>query len=325
MKFRLLFLLVVCIVFQTYCQKSIDTIQEVSIGGIRHTISVKGSNRSNPILLFLHGGPGSSVMSYGDKFTYKLRQHFIVVQWDQRETGKTREANASPEPLTLSLFTRDTKALIDTLLKRFDQRKLYLMGHSWGTALGFQIARTYPELLHAYIPICPMIHQVESERMILSMMKAKASADRNSQALAELNAVRIPFENGEQLYYHRKWLQDYNRSRKKDLQKNTVENWADTWLDLFNEASTINLMESAPELHCPVYFMLGRKDFQTNSTLAFSYYEKLATPKKSVFWFEHSGHFVPSTEPYLLQDIIIKTVLPETFLDTAAKTVQANN
>ena len=325
MKFRLLFLFLACIAITTYCQQSIDTLQELSIGGIRQFISIKGNNRSNPVLLFLHGGPGSSAMSYGDKFTYKLRQHFVVVQWDQRETGRTREANTSTEQLTLSLFERDTKELIDTLLKKFNQRKLYLMGHSWGTALGFQIARTYPELLHAYIPICPMIYQLQSERIILSMMKARASVTGNTKASAQLNDVKIPFENGEQLYYHRKWLQDYNRSRKKDLERIYVENWARTWLLLFNEASAINLMEAAPEIRCPVYFMLGRNDLQTNSTLAHTYYKKLVAPKKSVFWFEHSGHFVPTTEPYLLQDIIIKTVLPETFFDTAPKTAQTSN
>jgi len=169
-----------------------------------------------------------------------------------------------------------------------------------------------------------MIHQVESERIILGLMKEKALAEKNQKALSELNKVKVPFENGLQLFYHRKWLLDYNHS-KKNIQKSYVEDWAERWLALFNEASKDNLIESAPNLHCPVYFMLGRKDYQTNSIIAETYYQKLKAPKKALFWFENSTHFVPTTEPYRLQDIIIGTILPETLPGTGYNTVQTTD
>ena len=148
-------------------------------------------------MLFLHGGPGNSVIHYAEKFTHKLQEHFIVVQWDQRNAGKTLTLNKSPEPLTIDLFESDTHQIIDSLLKRFHQPKLYLVGHSWGTFLGFYMAKNYPELLYAYIPICPMINQQESERITLASMKEKASKAGNEEALRELSLVKIPFENGE--------------------------------------------------------------------------------------------------------------------------------
>lgn len=295
------------------CQQAIDSTGTILIGGIKQYIHVKTKDNSKPLLLFLHGGPGNSVISYAEKFTSELQMHFIVIQWDQRESGQTLALNKSNLPLSVSLFENDTHALIDSLLKRFNQSKLYLAGHSWGTVPGFYIAKNYPELLYAYIPICPMIDQLESEKIILDLMKQKAIDERNQKAIDELSQVKIPFETGEQLYFHRKWLMQYNGS-KTILSKNHVVMWSDTWLALFNEASKDNLLDSTPIIRCPVYFCVGRKDYQTNSTITEKYYLQLNAPKKNLFWFEKSAHSVPTNEPQLLQKIIITKILPETYL-----------
>jgi pimeloyl-ACP methyl ester carboxylesterase len=307
--FLLTFLLVSCSCLNA--QVGIDRDEIITIGGIKQFIHIEGKDNTKPLLLFLHGGPGGSVMSYADKFTKKLQDHFIVVQWDQRETGRTKQLNVSPLPLTVSLFQNDIHELIDSLLKKFNQSKLYLVGYSWGTYLGFQMAKMYPELLHAYIAVSPMIHQAESERIILDRMKEKARLSGNKKGMEELQTIKVPFENGEQLYYHRKWLFEYVGSSTR-ASRNYVLGWATTWLTLFNEASRENLFEDLPQIGCPVYFCAGRKDFQTNFTLTEAYYKKLMAPKKDLFWFEKSAHLIPSTEPEFLQQVIIEKVLPET-------------
>lgn len=285
-------------------QSPIDTAEVLQINGIKQFISIKGTDRSKPLLLFLHGGPGNSVMHYAEKFTKKLQEHFVVVQWDQRQAGKTLELNKSPEPLSVTLFEEDTRTLIDSLLNRFDHPKLYLAGHSWGTYLGFYIAKNYPHLLYAYFAISPMVNQLESERTILQLMKATAIKTENNIAQRELGAIEIPFENGEQLYFHRKWVLNYMGSKSK-ITKGQVEQWSETWLPIFNAASKDNLFESAPRLECPVYFFIGRKDYQTNAEITEKYFQILRAPKKELFWFERSAHALPTTEPEKLQDVII--------------------
>lgn len=293
-----------CLSHQLMAQKGVDSIAVLQIGGIQQVITLKCRDSTKPLLLFLHGGPGNSVMHYAEKFTRRLQEHFIVVQWDQREVGKTLALNKSPRPLTVRHFEEDTHALIDTLLKRFNRPKLYLAGHSWGTHLGFYIAINNPELLYAYLAICPMVNQLESEKIILRLMKEEAMRTRNQIATKELSAVKIPFENGEQLYFHRKWLIEYMGSKAK-IAKKTVEEWSSTWLPIFVEASKQNLFEVAPEVKCPVYFFVGGNDFQTNSSITENYYKKLKAPKKELFWFERSGHSLPTTEPEKLQRIIM--------------------
>lgn len=181
--------------------------------------------------------------------------------------------------------------------------------------MGFYIARTYPQLLHAYISIGPMINQLESERIALAMMKEKAVKEENKKATLELESVHVPFENGEQLYYHRKWLLDLAGSRRS-LSRQYVEHWAQTWLAVFNEASKENLPLTLPEMGCPLYIFAGRQDYQTNSSIAEQYYGMVKAPRKGFYWFD-TGHSIPSAAPAQMQDLIIKTILPETIAKSA--------
>src|SRR5690606_15516335 len=132
----------------------------------------------------------------------------------------------------------------------------------------------HPEQLYAYLPIGPMVNQLESERVALRLMKEKALQTGDKKQFDELSLVQLPFQNGEQLYYHRRWLQEFAGSRKK-LSRDYVEQWATTWLAVFNEASKENQIESLPAIGCPVYFFTGRKDLQTNASIAENYYTHL--------------------------------------------------
>jgi pimeloyl-ACP methyl ester carboxylesterase len=299
-----------------YSQKNIDSTENILIGGIKQFISIKGADDTKPLLLFLCGGPGNSVMETADKFTGKLQQHFVVVNWDQRETGKTLELNSSKVPLTVSLMENDTHELVEALLKQFGHQKLYIMAHSWGTVLGFYMADKYPERLYAYIAISPMIDQSRSERMGLAIMKKKGEQESNKKEVAELSTVQIPFANWEQLYYARKWLFAFSGQPVPDSDtaavKNYLAGWGATWLSVWNEAVMQNHFKDLPVINCPVYFCAGRKDYQTNFSITEEYYNKLRAPKKELFWFENSGHLIPNSEPDKLQDIIIEKILPAT-------------
>lgn len=277
--------------------------EAIEIGGIKQWIKFQGQNDQAPVLLFLHGGPGNSVMSYADRFTKELQKHFIVVHWDQRESGQTAILNKSKDPLAVSLFVSDAIELIHVLSSKFSQKKIYLMGHSWGGYLGLRVAAERPDLLHCYFAISPMINQLVSERLSLKVMREKAIKDNNKEAIAELGLVDVPFKNGAQLFYHRKWLSKLMGSTTPGRAK--VDQWAGTWLPLFNEASQTNFNEFAPELNCPVYFLIGSNDYQTHFSLAESYYHQVVCKEKKLYWFTDSAHNPHLTESVKFQNIII--------------------
>src|SRR6476660_2982710 len=104
MKIAGIFLLVLFCCHTIQAQRSIDTAYAIKIGGIEQWVSIRGKDIRHPLLLWLHGGPGSSAMQSAAKYTGKLQEQFLVVQWDQRETGKTNSLNKSDQPLTLRLF-----------------------------------------------------------------------------------------------------------------------------------------------------------------------------------------------------------------------------
>ena len=218
---RSFLLLILISNYSLFAQRPVDTTAIFQLNGIRQYVRIKGKDVSKPLLLFLHGGPGGSLMQKFDKTSSKLQQHFVVVHWDQRETGETLRLNKTPQPLTLQLFYNDTHDLVDSLLRTFSKPRLYLIGYSWGSGLGFYIADKYPELLYAYIPVSPVIASHSSDSISLAMLKETMG----KKARQELEVVKIPFQNAEQLYYHRKWLlkQEGQQFVSLSLRKSFVE------------------------------------------------------------------------------------------------------
>lgn len=284
----------------------------LSIGNIKQIVSYSGS-KDSPIILFLHGGPGSSRMKQADIFSNTLQKHFLVVQWDQRGAGRTEVLNKSLVPITLDLMENDTFELIKMLLKRFNQKKLYLVGESWGTVLGFKMVEKHPELLNAYLAFSPVVNQTESEQILLENLKRNAKMKHNQTAQKELNTIKIPFNSYEDMYYSRKWMLSYDGHEvaEKDLPllKQYMEDWSKTWLPTWKEVMKRNLFVQLPTVKCPVYFFLGEKDLQTNCNIATEYYEVLITPKKKIYTFKDAGHSVLVDEAVQIQKIIIDEIL----------------
>ncbi len=282
---------------------AINSSEAIEIGGIKQWIKLDGVDDQAPVLLFLHGGPGNSVMSYSDRFTAELKKNFVVALWDQRASGQTAELNKSSQPLTVSLFVSDAIEVIEYLRSKFSKTKIYLVGHSWGGYLGMRVAIEKPELLAGYFALSPMINQLESERLSLQTMHDSAIKTNNLKQLAELSQIKIPFENGDQLFYHRKWLSKKMGSTSPT--KTKVDSWAKTWLAVFNEASKTNFIASAPEIKCPIYLLIGSNDYQTYYKLAETYYEQVICTGKNLYWFTHSAHNPHLTESEKFQEIII--------------------
>lgn len=316
----------ICLVLSIYCclkvagQQAATIYDTVNIGGIRQVVSYSGSAEL-PVILFLHGGPGSSRMRQADLFSDELSKHFLVVQWDQRETGKTLELNRSPLPITLERMEEDTHEMILALLRKFKQPRLFLAGESWGTVPGFKMAAAYPELLHAYLAFSPVIKQEESERMLIDTLKA--SNRGNKVARKELNTISIPFENAEQVFYSRKWMFVHDGVKFSEEETMAVrqylKDWAAVWLPVWNAAMRRNLFKTLPEVNCPVYFFIGEKDLQTNHNIAATYYKQLKAPAKQLYTFPDAGHSVLTQKASEVQRLIIEEVLEHMKLKAQVK------
>lgn len=311
MNSRILSLFIMVLLGNNLFAQSQPDYDTISIGNIKQVISYSGS-KDLPLILFLHGGPGSSRMKQAEVFTNVLQKHFQVVQWDQRDAGRTLALNKSSVPITLKLMENDTYELIKLLLKKFNHKRLYLVGESWGTVLGFKMAEKHPELLNAYIAFSPVVNQTKSEQILLEKLKLDAKEKGNIPAQNELNTVKIPFHNYDQLYYSRKWMFNYDGHPFADKDttalKQYIEDWSKTWMLTWNEAIRQNLFVELPKISCPVYFFIGKKDLQTNFNIAKDYFKILKSPKKNIFLFENAGHSVLTEEAEQVQKIIVDEI-----------------
>jgi pimeloyl-ACP methyl ester carboxylesterase len=287
---------------------SIDTLLTPKIGGIHQLIEIKTDDNTKPVLLFLAGGPGSSLRENADKYTYILKDKFTVVQWDQRDAGQTLKLNPSPVNPSVKLMENDTYEVINFLRKELKQEKIYLLGSSWGNVLGFYIVEKHPELLHAYFAVNPVISQLASEKELLKNLRDHFVKD--PIASKELATVHIPFQADEDLFYLRKWL--FYKEGKKYVTtidfKNNFLQWSKIWSPVWNEVMSIDLPSSLKKVECTIYFLVGKNDIQTSTPITIKYFTSLKAPKKDLFVFENSGHQIHKDEPEKFQSIIIKAL-----------------
>ena len=190
---------------------SIAVLESVPVGGIEQYVLIRGQSTSNPILLFLHGGPGYPQISFSRKFQAELEKDFIVVQWDQRGSGTSYSRKIPEFSMNREQFVSDTIELVHYLLERFNQEKLYLAGHSWGSDLGIRTAVTIPDMLYAYIGIGQVVHTDRQEQISYTYVMDKALRDQNKKAVRELEEIGYPpYGNHEtDVMVQRSWLEHY--------------------------------------------------------------------------------------------------------------------
>ena len=96
---------------------------------------IRGINMANPILLYLYGGPGTSELGMVRQHNIPaLEKYFTVVVWNQRGAGIWSAAREPEAGMTVEQFIADAHDLTLLLCERFQQPRIYLIGHSWGSA-----------------------------------------------------------------------------------------------------------------------------------------------------------------------------------------------
>jgi pimeloyl-ACP methyl ester carboxylesterase len=138
---------------------TIDKLEAIDINGTMQWILIRSSDALNPILLYLHGGPGHSLIPFAHVATSQLTDRFTVVYWDQRGAGLSYEAGLPEGTLNVRQLVEDTVATTEYLRGRFGKEKIYLLGHSWGSTLGSLAVQEKPELFAAYVGVGQVVNQ----------------------------------------------------------------------------------------------------------------------------------------------------------------------
>jgi pimeloyl-ACP methyl ester carboxylesterase len=308
---------------------------EVTLGGTRQVVNVRGTDRRHPLLLFVHGGPASVEMPMAWTFQRPWEDYFTVVQWDQRAAGRSYPLNEPAKiaaTLTPDRYRDDAIELIEQLRRRYGQRKVVLMGYSWGSMVGLAVAAKRPDLLHAYVGIGQGVDFRENERVGYAWTLERARAEGNDKALRELEAIRpypgdgpldfakTTVQRNWSVYYgalaaYRHDANFYFRSTRLSPEYTPADRraWNDgaefTMKLLWPQLANLSFA-SLRRLDVPVVLLLGRHDYTTPSTLAAEWLGRLQAPAKKAVWFEHSAHMPMVEEPGRVLVTLVTEVLP---------------
>ena len=301
----------------------------VKINGVRQGMFVRGISKNNPVMLFVHGGPGMPEFFLAEKYMACLEEQFTICYWEQRGSGLSCLPANDYENLTPEQMIADVITVVDYLRLRFRREKVYLMAHSWGTYLGIQAAARAPALFHAYIGMAQVSWQEESERMAYRYMVSQYEARRNRVKLRKMKDYQAYRANPllrDQVMHNLgvgtmrnmksvftgiflpvMFSRSYRLSEKINIWRGKAALGSKT--DLRRRMNEADMVKIVPELSIPAYFFSGAFDYTVSRVLAESYFRRLLAPVKGFYLFRQSAHSPVFEEPEKALHILLEDVL----------------
>lgn len=304
----------------------------IEINGARQGMFLQSESTENPVLLFLHGGPGSPEIAFNQKYPSGLEKLFTVCWWEQRGSGISYNRNIKPEEMTIEQMISDTIEVTHYLQKRFGKERIYLMGHSWGSFLGVLAVQQKPELFHAYIGVGQVAQQDKSERLGYTYMMEEFSKRNDTRMVSRLKKFNI--NDGAPISMAYLSLRStgmnklgigvmHNMSSMLECVSIVLSYKGYTLREkfrfvfgspfslknLFDAVVKIDLIKQAPSLQIPVYILQGIYDYQVSYALAREYAKALNAPIKGFYTFENSAHSPCFEEADKMRNILRVDVL----------------
>lgn len=301
--------------------KAVQEGLSIRIGGIDQWVSIRGEDRNNPVLLILHGGPGGSMLPK----QYLLRgweKDFTLVQWDQRGAGKTfsRVGATGAGTLSIDKIAADGIEVADWVRRRLDKPKIVILGHSWGTIVGSEMARRRPDLFSAYVATGQVIDMSRGEALGYRLLEARLKATGDEARLKAIGpppypdletllAVRrilfahpLASERGRQTEVNMAGALEPQISLKEGLKFSAAETYSTA--QLYPAMMTYDAYDRGVRFETPVFIFQGADDIQTPAALAAEFFGKVQAPHKDLVLIPGGGHFaIISLRDQFLQEL----------------------
>jgi pimeloyl-ACP methyl ester carboxylesterase len=305
---------------------SVTELLSVEIGGMQQWLLIRGEDESNPVLLWLHGGPGSAQMPIHHKYTKGLEKEFVVVHWDQRGAGKSNHSGFREESMIVGRFVADVHEVTQFLKNRFNKDKIILLGHSWGTQIGILAAEEYPEDYSAYISVSQVVHPQRGDMLSYKWLSKKIEDDGSDSDRAKFGDLgKPPFEDHDSyvkfarmkdtygggmdagfitLAWHALWAKEYTIGDYIKWFQGANRGSGPMW----EESRAFNLFTEVPQLEIPVWFIAGKEDQNTPVALVEEYYDFLDASVKDLIIMDDCAHtpFIGDPDRFIRELFSIK-------------------
>jgi pimeloyl-ACP methyl ester carboxylesterase len=291
--------------------KGIDEASFVTVGGIEQWITIRGQDRNNPVLLFLHGGPGDVTNPWTFALFAPWERYFTVVQWDQRGAGRTlRKSGPTVAPtITVDRMVQDGIEVTEYLRKHLGKEKIVIVAHSFGSILGLRMAKARPDLFYAYVGTGQVADSTRSSSVAYDALLKKAKAVDDQRGIAELSHIGPPpYESGDGFRVQHKWANAFEGADEflygtiglalvapggsvQDI-NDSVEGQTLSADRLVPQTKSIRPADLGLKFSIPIFVFQGEQDFTTPTVLAQQYLESIQAPRKAFVPISGGGHFV---------------------------------
>ena len=301
--------------------KAIAMLEPLNLGGMEQWVLIRGEDSDNPILLWLHGGPGSPQMPVAHHLDAELEKHFVVVHWDQRGAGKSNPRGFDETTMTYEQYLSDAHELTQYLKQRMGQEKIYLLGHSWGTHLGLQLLSEHPEDYHAYLGVSQVVDNVRALEIAYSWLEGEMTRSGDQAGLEKLAEIGHPPYTHAQYRQFAPLVDGYGGSFDWPFWRLTLIGLHAREYNIMDyprmlngmtrggkplhqggEMLRANFIEDVPRLDVPLFFFHGALDYNTPLELVEEYFQLLEAPYKALIIFEDAAHtpFLADTDAFNL-------------------------
>lgn len=320
---------------------SIAVIEQPVMNGAVQRLVIRGKDKSKPVLLRVHGGPGSTyVPPFFHLAGNDLEDLFVVCYWDQRGSGPAYTPEIPDSTVTLPQIVDDGLKVATYLKNKFNKDKIYIEGASWGTTVAAFMVQKNPDLFHAYIGIGQMANQALSEEMSwdFAMEKSKENNDTisvrqlldigrppypdktNAEMAAACDVERLvidkyvpykpPVDNAMMKLIKKVLLYNgFSFKNKFSMVFNYDAMIEPAYTLLWPTCFHVNLIRDVPELKIPVFIMQGENDHHTETSLAKAYFDTLQAPTKKWYLFEDAGHGANIEQPEKYRSIYVNEII----------------
>lgn len=291
-------------------ENAVSEFRKAEINGAELQLMIRGEDRSNPVLIFVHGGPCGSEIPYVRKYQKDWEKDFTIVHYDQRGCGKSYKFGEDYSQVTTATHVEDLIVLTEYIEKYLETDKVILIGHSFGTYIGTKAAALRPDLYSAYVGIGQMSDTISSELSTLDKCIVAAKEKGDLKTAEELEAMRDPISEGKEITprdkiyeygFGSRLIDDYHDYMMGFIfgpEYNLVD--AVRYLTAVNkwqkglilEALEHPITDIVDKIDIPVYFVMGRYDGMTSPEAAEEYLQDIkGDGEKKFILFENSAHY----------------------------------